>query len=175
VKIINFLQSDSLERVSFYTVTTDFAREMLKDPSIDTLQITGHSLGGGLAIISGAQTHIPAVSLSGPNAIISGRSFHPKVTAESLNRYTFNIVPERDIVPRLDIVADQFQNIRCTASHDKFYQCHSPRRAFCEIQYTCGSGSHPAVCECATQFGYPEPTPTGNRTFKEACMSAPGL
>jgi hypothetical protein len=50
------------------------------------------SLGGGLAMITGAQAGIPAVGVSGPNALISGRSFDPPVTPEQMNQFTFNIV-----------------------------------------------------------------------------------
>jgi hypothetical protein len=39
----------------------------------------------------------------------------------------------------------------------------------CEIMHTCGTGIRPALCECVTVYGYPEPRPTGNRTFAEAC------
>ena len=44
--------------------------------------------------------------------MISGRSFKPQVTPEQLNRYTFNIIPDLDIVARFDDKADQFQKIR---------------------------------------------------------------
>ena len=37
-------------------------------------------------MITGAQAKIPAVGLSGPNALISGRSFHPPVTADEMNQ-----------------------------------------------------------------------------------------
>lgn len=56
------------------------------------------ALGGGLAMISGAQTRTPSVAISGPNALISQLVFN--VTEESLANYTFNVVPDRDPVPR---------------------------------------------------------------------------
>ena len=64
-------------------------------PAFDTVQVTGHSLGGGLSMITGAQAGIAAIGLSGPNALISGRSFEPPINAEQLNRYAFNIIPNR--------------------------------------------------------------------------------
>lgn len=90
-------------------------------------------------MITGAQTSLPAVGLSGPNALISGRSFKPEVTAEQMNQYTFNIVPNRDIVPMLDDKADQFQYIRCEAEPYDFVACHYAKRSLCEIIYTCVS------------------------------------
>ena len=49
----------------------------------------GHSLGGGLSIITGAQTGTPAVALSGPNAMLSRRSFDPRISIEDLDSKTF--------------------------------------------------------------------------------------
>jgi lipase ATG15 len=67
-------------------LTTEFAEFMKKDGDFDSVQVTGHSLGGGLSMITGAQAHIPAVGLSGPNALISGKSFRPPVSAEEMNK-----------------------------------------------------------------------------------------
>lgn len=89
---INSLQGQALERVSFYILTTEFANYMKNRTDFTDIQVTGHSLGGGLAMVTGAQASIPAVGVSGPNALISGRSFTPPVTAEQMNQYTFNIV-----------------------------------------------------------------------------------
>lgn len=77
-----------MDAVSFYKVTTPFALELKADASFDSIQITGHSLGGGLAMISSAQSRVPSVALSGPNAMISGKSFEPQVSHDELDRYT---------------------------------------------------------------------------------------
>ena len=152
VAMISFFQRGTIDAVSFYKVTTQFAIELKNDPSFDSIQITGHSLGGGLAMISSAQSQVPSVALSGPNAMISGQSFEPRVDHDQLNRYTvsfwttrilnyrvcvcgnlffsypcifqFNIVPDRDVVPRFDDLAKNYQRIRCTAAPSKFLQCH---------------------------------------------------
>jgi len=49
-------------------------------------------------MISGAQTSTPAVSVSGPNAVLSGRSFDPPVDTNQLNTWTFNIIPGKCFV-----------------------------------------------------------------------------
>jgi lipase ATG15 len=169
---MNGLQVKTVERVSFYRVTTGFALELKADPTFSSVQVTGHSLGGGLAIITGAQAGIPAVALSGPNAKISGKSFDPPVTEEQLNRYTFNIRPDRDIVSRFDDVADNFQNIRCEADANDFIGCHAFVRSLCEIMYTCGTGIRPAICECHTLYGYPMPVTDGDEDFDELCADS---
>jgi lipase ATG15 len=166
VFLVNGLQSRSVQDVSFYRVTTPFVESLKED--FEHVQVTGHSLGGGLSIITGAQAQVPAVALSGPNALISGGSFYPPVTPEMLNRYTFNIIPNRDIVPMFDDAADQFQNIRCNAPFNNFIECHDSTRSLCEIMYTCGTGSRPALCECV-DFGFPKPLTLGDRDFDEVC------
>lgn len=191
---INTLESQSLEKVSFYTLTTKFAEYLKKDSQFDSVQVTGHSLGGGLSMITGAQAKIQAVGLSGPNALISGKSFSPPVTAEEMNKvrkifvqfwrmtatefvsirllqYTFNIVPRRDIVPMLDDLADQFQYIRCESDPWDFVGCHFGKRSLCEIMYTCGTGNRPAICECYTDYGYPKPVTDGDEDFDARCGS----
>ncbi|KAG7374441.1 lipase class 3 [Nitzschia inconspicua] len=170
---INKLQGQALEKVSFYILTTQFANYLKNDPNFTDIQVTGHSLGGGLAMITGAQAGIPAVGVSGPNALISGRSFNPPVTAEQMNQYTFNIVPNRDIVPMLDDKADQFQHIRCQSPSWDFVGCHFSKRSLCEVAYTCGTGQRPAICECHRDYGYPRPefnsTDGAEDNFDEIC------
>ena len=65
------------------------------DVKYSKIIITGHSLGGGLAMISGAQSKVPAVALSGPNVVRSRLTFTPAISKEQLDKYTFNIVPGR--------------------------------------------------------------------------------
>lgn len=65
------LQSTTAKSVAFYRETTGFV-EYLKQSGLEGGQgitITGHSLGGGLAIITGTQTKEPAITISGPNAM----------------------------------------------------------------------------------------------------------
>ena len=65
------------------------------------------ALGGGLAMIIRARTSVPSVVVLGPNAHISCLSFD--VTERDLNDYTFNIVPDRDPVPRIDDLSLNYQ------------------------------------------------------------------
>ena len=168
VLAISYLQAESIKKVSFYKETTAFVRYLQRSGDYANVQVTGHSLGGGLAIITGAQTGAAAVALSGPNAKISRRTFKG-VTVDKLNSKVFNIIPDRDPVAMIDDPAQLFQRISCTADSNNFVDCHTSTRSLCEIIHTCGTGNRPALCECVTDFGYPEPIPTGNRTFAEAC------
>lgn len=122
-------------------------------------------------VITGAQTGIPAVALSGPNSMLSKRSYSPPVNGEDLDRLTFNIIPARDVVPMIDDRAQNFQQIRCEAGITDIVGCHGSVRSLCELIYSCGTGPRPTICECVYEYGYPEPTPKEgtNITFAEAC------
>jgi len=123
----------------------------------------------GLAIISAAQTGEPAVAISGPNAMLSRRSFEPKISEDALNLYTFNVIPDRDPIGRIDDVARLKQNIKCTTPQSSLFGCHAVERTICELLVTCGSFGRPPFCRCTIDFGYPKPVQMGNRTFEEAC------
>ena len=126
-------------------------------------------------MITGAQTHTPAIGLSGPNTIITRKTLYGEqpVTVDDLNKYTFNIIPDRDPVPMIDDPAKNIQRIACLADTNNFIDCHTSTRSLCDIQYTCGSGPRPTLCDCALYFGYPEPEQLGDRTFAEACGPMP--
>ena len=183
VWIVNALETDSTKRVSFYRETTGFVKYLKDIKQVKQLQVTGHSLGGGLAIITGAQSDTNAVAISGVNAMLSRRTFIPPLSAEALDTFTFNVIPARDVIPMVDDVARLYQNINCRAAANNFFGCHDSSRSICEIQYTCGSGERPVLCECVMDYGYPEPLwsditlPTGqNQTqtirkpFRQSCV-----
>jgi len=75
-------------------------------------------------MISGTQSKVPAVALSGPNAVISRRTFHPSITKGDLEKYSFNIVPDRDVVPRLDDLSQNYQRINCRSGLNDPLACH---------------------------------------------------
>lgn len=169
IRGIYVLQSDSIERVSFYKQTTLFVRTLRNSANYTQVHVTGHSLGGGLAIVTGAQTGVPSVAISGPNAMLSRRSFSPPVTEDALNAFAFNVIPDRDVVPMIDDPAMLYQRIACGTDANDFFGCHASRRTLCELMYTCGTGPRPALCMCSEKYGYPEPISNGTRTFAEAC------
>jgi len=169
---MNKVASTSIEKVAFYKLTKHFADYLKENHTFDHIQVTGHSLGGGLALITGAQAQIPAIGVSAPNARISGLSYEPSITWQDINNYGFNIIPKHDIVPKLDDVADNWQQIACTADlSTSAVKCHSITRSICELMYTCGSGNRPVFCECVKDFKYPKPIPEEGVTtdFDEFC------
>lgn len=45
INMMSFFQRSSVEQVSFYKVTTPFVNTLKEDPSFESVQLTGHSLG----------------------------------------------------------------------------------------------------------------------------------
>lgn len=64
--------------------------------------------------------------------------------------------------------------IRCEGEFSDVVGCHTALRSLCEIVVNCGSGNRPVICECVTDFGYPEPERVTDEeiTFAEACQAA---
>ncbi len=149
---MSWIQADSLAEVAFYKQTTAFVEYVNEQNLFGSIIVTGHSLGGGLAMISGAQSQVPAVALSGPNAVISRRTFSPPVSIQNLERYTFNIVPDRDVVPRLDDLSQNYQRIKCRSGLNDPLSCHFGRRSMCEVLLQCGSKGRPIPCHCITDL-----------------------
>lgn len=121
-------------------------------------------------MISGAQTQVPSVAFSGPNSIISKRTFEPPITKEALDEFTFNVVPDRDLVPRIDDLAENYQRIKCRAAPNKFLNCHHAKRSLCEILFTCGSEGRPIPCYCVDTYGFDPPAGKNGANFADVCV-----
>jgi lipase ATG15 len=166
------MQSQGVQRVSYYKTVTRFINDLKADPEYTAIAVTGHSLGGGIAIISAAQVGVGGVAISGPNAMLSRLSVLPQVSVEQLNTRTLNVIPNRDIIPRFDDPAQNYQMINCRSESRNPISCHSIVRTICELLYTCGTGNRPALCECVTSFNFPRPQTVGDQNFEEECASA---
>jgi len=167
---VAFIQPDRLQEVALYQQTSDLIRLLQTSGYFRKLHITGQSLGGGISLISGAQTEIPAIAISGPNLKLSRLTFRPEISLDAVNEYLFNVIPDRDIIPRIDDPGPLYQRIECRAPYNDIWGCHSAQRSLCEILYQCGSLDRPPLCDCATKYGYPEPRQVrGNLTFTDLC------
>ena len=176
VRVVNYAQSKSLKDIAYYKVTTQFVRDLQGGYGGTNyhLYITGASLGGGLSIITGAQTGAHAVAISGLGAELSRYTFDPPVTLEQLNNRVFNFIPDRDYIARIGGRSRLFQEAQCNAPNSNLFGCHSMWRSICEIAFRCGTGERPVVCRCVKKYDYPEPKPINGttsttRSFDEAC------
>lgn len=174
----SWVASDHLQKSDYYRITTDFANDLLLNnytvdgKSFQWLRTTGVSLGGGLALITGAQTDAYAFAYSGPNPTLGRKAWNPPIDMQQLKERVVNIKPENDFVSSIGDVVPNHQLVRCRDWPAKRQNCHSFWRIFCEYLYTCGSpvDRSGAFCDCVANWGYPKPIPTGNRTFEQACV-----
>lgn len=173
VGALSLLETANIKKVAYYPETTKFIEYLKDSGKYNDIVITGHSLGGGVAIISGAQTHTKAVGLSAPNTVLGRDTVTPKITLDDLEKYTFNIVPERDIFPRIGDNLMNAENIKCRArAKDSIIDCHHVHRSLCEILYSCGTAARPVPCECVSKWEYPEPVELSGgdaKNFAEVC------
>jgi len=103
VAFVDFIQNKNIKRVSYYNVTSGFINDILDgygESNFTTLRVTGASLGGGLAIITGAQTGAAAVAISGLGAELIRHTLDPPVTMAQINEHVFNFIPDRDYIAR---------------------------------------------------------------------------
>lgn len=91
VSLVNHVQSQAISEASYYRLTSRFVNDVLDGytdstgKSFDNVKVTGVSLGGGLAIITGAQTDAFTVAFSGMGAILARDSLDPPVLLEKIN------------------------------------------------------------------------------------------
>jgi lipase ATG15 len=107
VYLINYVQSSRLKEVSYYRYTSDFVEALYSGHdgrSYDNIRVTGASLGGGLAILTGAITGASTIAFSGLNAMFSRRTFLPPITKDQLDNRVFNTIPQRDLIANIDQV-----------------------------------------------------------------------
>ena len=91
------------------------------------------------------------------------------------------MVPDRDPVPRIDDLAQNYQRIQCKSLPSDPVGCHFGVRTLCETLFTCGTktpfsdginfgNDRPIPCQCVTDYGYPEPLgEIGGLKFTEYC------
>jgi hypothetical protein len=96
--------------------------------------VTGHSLGGGLANIIGSHLGIPSVAFSAPGLGYSIYNYN--VSLDAAMRYTMNIVPLPDPVPKFDLQLGLLEYLECDAGQP--IACHKLRRTIRSLIEMCG-------------------------------------
>ncbi|KAI9221498.1 hypothetical protein BC828DRAFT_380813 [Blastocladiella britannica] len=98
-----------------------------------TVVMTGHSLGGGLAQIIGAQQRLQSFALSSPGLGYSVLNYG--ITPASLAKWAVNVVPADDLVPLLDSQVSSVLKIPCDAPTPLY--CHSWRQSLSTLLQQC--------------------------------------
>ena len=99
----------------------------------ENIVIVGHSLGGGLAKILGKIVGRQSISLSGPGI----NAFHSLWKSKGKSKFeltTIDIIPDLDIVPRVDISGGTIYRLLCLKSP---IDCHSKELSLCESLIIC--------------------------------------
>lgn len=111
-----------------------------------SIVLAGHSLGGGLSAIGGQRMRVPSVSFSGPGSVLTGAKMG-LAYAPAFYRGALVVVPDYDIVPRVDFNIGTIQHISCLGSTSAA-ECHSCHRTCCELMNSCGDPYGRRVLNC---------------------------
>merc|ERR1712060_264129 len=105
--------------------------------------ITGHSLGGGVAKLVAAQIahlepdrSLPAIVFAAPGLSATSYVVYGERRTPSLARGAVTVMPENDIVSRVDTQQDAIVHVACDGS---VLACHGIYDTLCSIYDTCGS------------------------------------
>lgn len=154
------VQNFPLDFVTSYVSATSFLERLLHHNRIDfvfssiesyvqkinrtkgnSVLLTGHSIGGGLAKIVGSRQKVDAVSFSSPGEVYIRDKLN--FTLRDLQRYTTSVVSRDDMVTWVDTHGGLVQYIDCNASG--YVQCHSIVNTYCELKRSCGFQT-PVMC-----------------------------
>ncbi|KAI8911856.1 hypothetical protein EDD86DRAFT_203493 [Gorgonomyces haynaldii] len=95
--------------------------------------LTGHSLGGAIAGIVGAKYNVPAFGFSAPG--IGYQTLSYGFSRDAVSRYFVNIIPENDVVPKMDYQVGLQQIIPCSGGEP--IACHGLYRTQNTLQDLC--------------------------------------
>lgn len=124
----------------FITELDDATKDLqLSDKTI----IIGHSLGGGLSKILAKLRHKNAVSLSGPGISMTSDSYDYPDTSKSFYSSFIDLIPDYDLVPRVEISGGATFRIMCKAG---FFGCHSKERSLCTTLIMCRVPGYKEYC-----------------------------
>lgn len=124
-----------------------------KYPRKKSFIVLGHSLGGGLAKLSGIALNFTNVliSVSGPGITHAHATVDQTrdVSLETINRRIFNIYHDRDLVPWTDKQEGLIQIVTCPSNFARLH-CHYVTPLFCHVVRICGNPRefrvNPEIC-----------------------------
>jgi len=128
-------------------------RFLQSNNSKSSFVLTGHSLGGAVAEIAAGQLGIPALVWSAPGSKYLQRFFN--ITEEEEQRDVVVIMPDFDVVPRVDKHPAVVQRIQCWAKNHQVENpllCHSIAKSTCEVWRVCGDEKRRNFTNTCSQY-----------------------
>lgn len=96
--------------------------------------LTGHSLGGALAMAVGSRVGLESLVFAAPAVLSNRKRFG--FTSESLARNALSVIADNDVVPLIDYQGSGVQRIACSGGSPGF--CHTQKHYICELKRVCG-------------------------------------
>ena len=111
--------------------------------------IVGHSLGGGLSKLFGRIVGKQAISLSGPGINAFHSLWNYKGNSENFGISSIDLVPDKDLVPRVEISGGTIYRIICK---EGVLNCHSKDNSLCEVLIMCRNPNYKSYCKNVANF-----------------------
>ena len=122
-----------------YVSVLDFARRRQDNRPGHAFYVSGHSLGGGIADLVGAELRLPTVSFSPPGVATTVQLL--ELDPKRLRALAMDVVPEKDLIPM--ITGDHGTMTLPLDCSTGRISCHRPVITVCEILYECGDSAKP--------------------------------
>jgi hypothetical protein len=129
-------------------------REVARSRDPSRIVLTGHSLGGGIASIIGAQLGVATVAFGSPGLIVSKGKFD--VTEWNYLKYVTVINSQAASLSSVDSHGSALQKIDCPYD---LLKCSRPETDFCLLQAMCGTNANRSLAVCGTDRNAFPPLP----------------
>jgi len=109
----------------------------------DNIVIVGHSLGGGLSKILSKIVKKQSISLSGPGINAFHSNWTEQGNSENFDISMIDLVPDMDLVPRVEISGGTIYRIICNKGP---FKCHNKAISLCETLIMCRNPYRNSYC-----------------------------
>eukprot|EP00927_Polykrikos_kofoidii_P066115 TRINITY_DN6176_c0_g3_i1.p1 TRINITY_DN6176_c0_g3~~TRINITY_DN6176_c0_g3_i1.p1 ORF type:complete len:864 (+),score=60.21 TRINITY_DN6176_c0_g3_i1:56-2647(+) len=122
---------------SYYNALLQHVHASIQADPNRTFYLTGHSLGGGMVKLVSGETNVPAVTFSSPGVLgATEMAYDDNIDiVRRLENLLTTVVPESDVVPRVDTQVGTVVKVGCNGSS---LSCHSFGETLCSLLDSCG-------------------------------------
>eukprot|EP00929_Paragymnodinium_shiwhaense_P116974 TRINITY_DN8705_c0_g1_i1.p1 TRINITY_DN8705_c0_g1~~TRINITY_DN8705_c0_g1_i1.p1 ORF type:complete len:973 (-),score=141.40 TRINITY_DN8705_c0_g1_i1:2-2920(-) len=135
----------------YYEDLLQYVRHRTQESPGRRYYLTGHSLGGGLAKLVSAELSVPAITFSSPGLqstrqmLTTGSETEMVQQLEELHKISYTVVPDNDLVPRVD---EQVGTVVKIACEEGPLGCHHFGQTLCQLLFSCGRQGKPYLVNC---------------------------